>query len=268
MKPIIPTVVTLIPTAVVLAAIFGVGAAQAADLAVKAPVAPIAPPPLFSWTGCYIGVEGGGNWGRSEQVARSGAFTGSTITGGFDLSGGIAGGTLGCNYQFNSFVIGIENDYSWTDKKGSIFDRPPFDTAAVSSTREKWIDTLRGRAGFAWDRLFFYGTGGAAWAGTQVNVSNQAAGFSVTDSQNRTGWVAGLGGEWAAWTTPWGAVTFKLEYLHADFGTKLYVNPQVTTAGGTIIATRDVKLTDDMVRAGMNLKFNWGGWGGPVIAKY
>jgi outer membrane immunogenic protein len=29
--------------------------------------------------------------------------------------------------------------------------------------------------------------------------------------------------------------------------------------------TRDVKLSDDMVRAGMNVKFNWDG---PVVARY
>src|ERR1700722_984622 len=86
--------------------------AAAADLPVASPIpGPFVVPPIFSWTGCYVGVEGGGNWGRSEQVARAGTFAGSTITGGFDLSGGIAGGTVGCNYQLgSSFVIGIEND--------------------------------------------------------------------------------------------------------------------------------------------------------------
>jgi outer membrane immunogenic protein len=110
-----------------------------------------------------------------------------------------------------------------------------------------------------------YGTGGAAFAGTDVVVSNPAFG-SISDSQSRIGWIVGGGGEWAAWTGPWGALTFKLEYLHADFGGELYVNPPITVATGTI-ATRDVRLTDDMVRVGMNLKFNWG-WESPVVAKY
>jgi outer membrane immunogenic protein len=227
--------------------------AFAADLPVKAPLAPAAPV-LFSWTGCYIGVEGGGNWGRSDQVARSGVDTGLPITGGYDLSGALAGGTFGCNYQFNSFVIGIEDDISWTNKRGSARDMPPFNIAAVSSTRERWIDTLRGRAGFAWDRFFVYGTAGAAWAGTDVNVVNLV---SITDSQTRSGWVAGVGGEWAAWTGPWGALTFKLEYLHADFGTGRYIDPQIVVAPGRTVVTRDVSLTDDLFRAGMNLKFNW-----------
>jgi outer membrane immunogenic protein len=242
--------------------------AGAADLPVWKPgPAPFVVPPIFNWTGCYVGIEGGGNWGRSEQVARAGAFAGSTITGGFDLRGGIAGGTVGCNYQLgSSFVIGIENDISWTDKKGSAVDQAPFNPAALSSTREKWIDTLRGRLGMNFDRVLLYGTGGAAFAGTDVVVSNPAFG-SISDSRSRTGWVAGVGGEWAAWTGPWGAVTFKLEYLHADFGGQLYINPSVVTVAGGTVVTRDVRLTDDMVRVGMNLKFDWG-WQSPVVAKY
>ena len=243
-----------------------VDAASAADLPVPPPVPAYtkAPAPVaqaFSWTGCYVGVEGGGNWGRSEQIARSGAAAGASITGGFDLSGGIAGGTVGCNYQISNFVIGVENDFSWTNKKGSAPDQLPFNTGAISTTSEKWIDTLRGRVGYSWDRYLLYVTGGGAWADTSVNVTRLV---SVTDSQTRTGWVAGVGGEWAAWAGPWGVLTFKLEYLHADFGTQQYINPPVVNPGGTI-ATRDVKLTDDMVRVGMNLKFNWGG---PVVAKY
>jgi outer membrane immunogenic protein len=243
--------------------------AAAADLPVwrTPPAAYVAVPPIFNWTGCYVGIEGGGNWGRSEQVARSGAFTGSTISGGFDLRGGIAGGTVGCNYQLgSSFVIGIENDISWTDKKGSAVDQAPFNPAAISSTREKWIDTLRGRLGMNFDRVLLYATGGGAFAGTDVVVSNPAFG-SITDSRGRTGWVAGVGGEWAAWVGPWGALTFKLEYLHADFGGQLYINPPVVTVAGTVVS-RDVKLTDDMVRVGMNLKFDWGWEQRPVVARY
>jgi outer membrane immunogenic protein len=238
--------------------------AFAADLPIKSPVPVALPAPvIFSWTGCYIGVEGGGNWGRGEQIARSGVLANTTITGKFDLSGGIAGGTVGCNLQTSNFVVGIESDFSWTNKQGSLQDLPPFNVTTTSSTREKWIDTLRPRFGYAWDRFMVYGTAGVAWAGTDVIVSNPAFG-SVIDSKTRVGWTAGVGGEWAAWTGPWGALTLKLEYLHADFDSKQYVNPPVTILGLTVV-TRDVRLRDDMVRAGMNLKFNWGG---PVVAKY
>jgi outer membrane immunogenic protein len=241
--------------------------AFAADMPMAAPYtkAPAFAPVVFSWTGCYIGVEGGGNWGSSQQTARSGPAAGAPITGNFNLSGGIAGGTFGCNYQVSNFVVGVENDISWTNKSGSVADLLPFNPAAISSTREKWIDTLRGRAGFAMDRVMIYGTAGAAFAGTDVSVTGPLFG-TVTNTQTRTGWTAGVGGEWAASVQPWGTVTFKLEYLHADFGSKQYFNPALVLAGGNAtVVTRDVKLTDDMVRAGVNVMFNWGG---PVVAKY
>jgi outer membrane immunogenic protein len=241
--------------------------AIAADLPARPmPVkaAPYMAPVIFSWTGCYVGVEGGGNWGRSSQTATTTPAPGAPITGNFNLSGGIAGGTIGCNYQVSNVVFGIENDYSWTDKRGSTNDRLPFTTTAISATREKWIDTLRGRVGFAWDRFMIYGTAGGAFAGTSVDVTGPAFG-TLTSSQNRTGWTAGVGGEWAVLADSWGAVSLKLEYLHADFGTKQYFNPAVVTPAGTTVVTRDVKLSDDMVRAGVNVNFNWGG---PVIPKY
>lgn len=238
--------------------------AFAADLpAATYTKAPAFAPVIFSWTGCYTGVEGGGNWGQSQQTARSGPAVGAPITGNFNLSGGIAGGTVGCNYQTSNFVFGVENDISWTNKKGSAADLAPFDPAGISSTREKWIDTLRGRAGVAFDRFMIYGTAGAAFAGTDVTVSGPVIG-TLTSTQTRTGWTAGAGGEWAALVESWGVVSLKVEYLHADFGTKQYFNPAVTV-GNTTVVTRDVKLTDDMVRAGVNVKFNWGG---PIISKY
>jgi len=245
------------------AALLVVGSsAFAADLTLRPPA--LKAPPLmtsipFNWTGCYLGAEGGAQWGRSGQVARSGPASGQAITNSYDLSGGMAGGTVGCNYQFiNSVVIGLENDYSWTDKNGSAHDLKPFNTQTLNTTKEKWIDTLRGRIGYAFDRFLVYGTGGVAFAGTDVTVATP--GFAtVTDSKSRTGWVAGVGGEWAAYTGPLGALTVKLEYLHADFGTSRYIATPVDFRVGCLtqtVVSRDVKLSDDMVRVGVNWKFN------------
>src|SRR6516225_6166070 len=77
------------------------------------------PPPLYSWTGCYLGIEGGGAWGRSDQIAGGPLGFGSLSGGGYDVSGGLVGGTAGCNYQVNSWVLGVEGDMSWVDKSGS-----------------------------------------------------------------------------------------------------------------------------------------------------
>src|SRR5262245_5128068 len=101
------------------------GAAQAADMPLKAPAA--AP---FSWTGCYIGVNGG--WARAEHdlstFARSSA-EGNNINdtartaiinaGSASISNDsfIAGGQVGCNFQTNNWVWGIESDFNATDLK-------------------------------------------------------------------------------------------------------------------------------------------------------
>jgi outer membrane immunogenic protein len=237
-------------------------AASAADFPVAPVKAALPAPILFSWTGCYVGVEGGGASGQGEQIANGGAFPNATITGGMTIKGGIAGGTVGCNIQLSDFVIGGEADFSWTNKRGSTTDLPPFNTATVSETREKWIDTFRGRFGYAIDRFMIYGTAGVAVAGTEVSATNPAVG-TVSESRDRTGWVAGLGGEFAVFTGGWADVTLKVEYLHAGFESKQYF-VQPITIGALTFVTRDTKLTDDIIRAGVNVKFNWG----PVVARY
>ena len=97
------------PANVALFVLLTFGPARAADLgAYKAPPVPA----MYSWTGCYIGVEGGGAWGTSNHTAESGRDAGRTITGNFGTSGGLAGGTIGCNYRIGSWVFGVEDDMS------------------------------------------------------------------------------------------------------------------------------------------------------------
>ena len=226
--------------------------AGAADLLLKAP--PHAPP-TYSWTGCYLGIENGGGWGESRVHAGSSArpaLAGLPITNPFDVGGGLFGGTVGCNYQIANVVLGIEDDFSWTNGRGSAHDVPPFNVRATNSIKEDWLDTLRGRVGLTWGRLLVYGTGGAAFANVGLNVCTSL--FCVSDSQTRIGWTAGLGGEWVVWADPARTFTLKVEYLHADFGTGLFINPPVVVGKSTVVS-RNVSLTEDFVRAGVNWKF-------------
>ena len=147
------------------------GAAMAADMPVKA--RPMAP--LFSWTGCYIGIEGGGAWGRSRHDSTIAAFpAGNNFTPYFDVSGGLFGGEVGCNATIGNtgWVFGAESDLSWTNKKGSSFDTGPLGAPTfLSETREKWISTSRMRIGPTWDRLWLYVTGGFAAAKVEARVT-------------------------------------------------------------------------------------------------
>jgi outer membrane immunogenic protein len=92
--------------------------------------APAAIAPLYNWSGFYIGIAGGGAWGRSDQFA-----LGVPVTNGYDVNGGLIGGMA--NWQAESWVFGLEGDFSWADKRGSGQEIPPFNTAAIAHTREK-----------------------------------------------------------------------------------------------------------------------------------
>jgi outer membrane immunogenic protein len=135
-------------SAALLATLAG-GSAFAADLPAAPYVKAPPPPPIFSWTGCYLGIEGGGSRGQSQHTAVGPANAGLPINNSFNVDGGLFGGTVGCNYQISNVVAGIENDLSWTNASGTTNDIPPFNLAARSTTKETWLDTLRGRLGFA-----------------------------------------------------------------------------------------------------------------------
>jgi outer membrane immunogenic protein len=227
-----------------------VGPVAAADLPRAPMYLPLPMPAIDHWTGCYVGVTAGGAWGSSNHTAESGAFAGQSITGDFGTSGGTAGGTLGCNYQINRWVLGAEGDLSWINNKGSAPDLSPFNSRGTSTTQQSWLDTVRGRVGFSWDRLLVYGTGGVAFTGANVEVCALAG--CVTQSGSMTGWTVGGGIEYAP-SNDW---TFKIEYLYADFGSAQFLNPPVRLGAATFL-TRDVRLTNNILRAGLNYRFTW-----------
>src|SRR5262249_40423108 len=77
---------------------------------------PVYVPPPFSWTGFYIGGNFGGAWrqGSINDSLFGLSFGNTSNNGAF-----IGGGQLGFNYQFGSFVIGVEADFDWGDNTTS-----------------------------------------------------------------------------------------------------------------------------------------------------
>jgi outer membrane immunogenic protein len=209
--------------------------AFSADLPVRMPVkAPIAAPvPHFSWTGCYVGAHVGGGWGQKD-------FTDEFFTTDFfgqvpssptaNTSGWLAGGQVGCDYQFaTTWVVGVEGAGSWANIRGS--SDPFFSGKAVFNAQTKWIATATGRLGYASDRWLIYAKGGAAWAGDNYQVPGTFAGvpFNYSGSETRSGWTIGAGVEWAFWQN-WSA---KVEYAYYDFGTRSLnlIDPGVVGTG-------------------------------------
>ena len=195
-----------------VAATLATGAANAADLPRKAPPM-VMPAPVFSWTGFYIGINGGYGWADTKN-----GFTE------FDnASGGVFGVQGGFNYQFagSPIVIGIEADYQGANiKADGIF----FGT--LTNVELERFGTVRGRLGFAWDRFLIYGTGGWAY-GAQTEISLGFP-FFVSGRQELSGWTAGAGIEWA-FAPNWSA---KIEYLHLDLKREGFFGPEVCLLAG------------------------------------
>jgi outer membrane immunogenic protein len=223
--------------------------AQAADMAVapvyKAPVAV----PVWSWTGFYVGANVGGASARTRISNPSGGILLPNTSFNSNQSGVIGGLQAGYNWQFNSLVVGIEGDISAASLGRSTSAVPlsfnPTDTFSGNMTA---LGTVRGRIGWAFDRLLIYGTGGVAFANLrdQYLDTNFPAPGSTSATSSATGWTAGGGVEYALW----GNWTARAEYLHVGFPTR--------NASGTIVATTYTfafKDSVDIGRVGINYKF-------------
>jgi outer membrane immunogenic protein len=158
-----------------------------------------APAPLYNWSGFYLGLNAGGAWGTSSWDSAA------APTGDFDVSGGMIGATLGYNWQFGQWVVGVESDIDWTNIRGSTTVNCPLGC----TTSNNWFGTIRGRVGYSWDRFLPYFTAGGAFGDIEASTPH-GPGSSSTE----VGWVIGAGVEFAL-TREW---TAKIEYLYADLG--------------------------------------------------
>jgi opacity protein-like surface antigen len=115
--------------------------ANAADMAVKAP--PAAPVSTYNWTGLYLGVQAGYDWGSSVQFFTN---AGAGTTNRYNIRGGEGGGTLGYNWQIQQWVLGIETDFSDSHINGTTGTTATYGCGTVCATTVDDFGTLRGRA--------------------------------------------------------------------------------------------------------------------------
>jgi outer membrane immunogenic protein len=203
-------------------------ATNAADLPRKsAPVyKPVVAVPAFSWTGFYVGINGG--WVRN-QISQRGNGKASS-------NGGLVGGTIGYNYQLqNNVVLGVEGDLGFASN--SYKGRSVVFAGDALKFTTNYLGTVRGRLGYSFGSFMPYVTGGVAFGGTKERYVL----FPNTFSKNQTsiGWTVGAGVEAQVWQN----VTAKVEYLYADLGSSNY-----QTIG-------KIGSKNHIVRAGLNYKF-------------
>jgi outer membrane immunogenic protein len=281
-----------------LAMLFGTPV-LAADMALKAPSAA-----AYDWTGCYIGANAGWVGSRDhDSLAPSGSYlnppgvdappnffaTGdfasniAALTHSYTIngSGALIGEQIGCNKQTGQYVFGAEFDAQWTSLKSSVNTsyaaspdpgNPIFITnphTEQASSRLEGLLTFRGRAGYAWDRLLLYVTGGLAVGEikSQTTIAFAATGAPTalydgaihvdSTTADRAGWVVGGGAEYA-FAPHW---SVKAELLYIDFGTVSLNSPLIAATAPFALGkgyswSTKIGERDDVARIGVNYKLN------------
>ena len=260
----------------------GAGSAVAADIPLRpappaaAPATCCAPPP--PWLGFYVGIHGGGGWGR-ESIDPGFFDSRDVFPPFFDFfsppnsspKGGVFGFQFGHNWQWGPVVGGLEIDFSGADIKETTTFFDPFFPTSRFFNRDFKINELasaRGRLGYLiFPNWLLYGTAGIGWGHSRETTTETdtfpapgtAPGVpffrTETSEMNQFGWVAGVGLEWMFWNN-W---LLRGEWLHYDFGRTNHlglVGPAFV--GGATTSTffpETVRTTVDVARAAVSYKF-------------
>ena len=247
------------------------GSAFAADLPVRT-LAPAYAPPVFTWTGFYVGVNAGYTWSDRNLIRTTSvpgacnlAFPGCAVVPNYSVTsaalatftlptrqkGFIGGAQIGYNWQFNNFVAGIEADIQGigSNRSGSTavtalgnINFPGFplvQTASVSKSLN-YLGTVRARLGFlATPSFLLYATGGFAYgeekARTTITQNLPAAGASLIPGTS----VGSLSRTRYGWTVGGGGEwkftqnwSVKGEYLYYSLGKARYTSSPLILLGG------------------------------------
>jgi outer membrane immunogenic protein len=214
----------------VLSGVFATATLFASGYTGAAKAAPA--PPVYSWTGFYIGGDVGETWSSNTGTFNplptpGGVAFGITMLSGNNSGSSVIGGLhAGYNWQFApTWVAGIEGDWSWSKAGGSftqpwvaippaVLGAPPNFT--TMSSKLDWVSSLRARFGYlVTPNVLAYATGGMAWAKLDYTASAIGFLYSATTalSDTQTGYAIGGGLEWAI-TNNW---LLRAEYLFYRF---------------------------------------------------
>ncbi|MEA2841390.1 MAG: outer rane immunogenic protein [Methylobacteriaceae bacterium] len=275
--------------------------AYAADLPSRAPAPMLPPPPVFTWTGFYVGVNGGGAFTRAQSLPYFETFGNAPFFPAAGVSefgplpsrsGGFGGGQLGINWQTGMFVFGAELDAQAARINSTVSGTiAPYLAAgnAISIATTQRIDyfgTARGRVGIAFGgpgwwgpggyggggfggSVLVYATGGFAYAGVRDGfLMTDTFGFTAANIGNngRVGYAAGGGIEWM-FLPNW---SIKGEYQYIDLRRGPAAAAVETVGGlGTAFAIHrvDPRIQMHTARIGLNYHFTLAP-PAPVVARY
>ncbi|MBU2532218.1 MAG: porin family protein [Alphaproteobacteria bacterium] len=197
----------------------------------------------FTWTGAYVGLQGGYAWGDADHSFIGGAGGGAPSDNS-DPEGFIGGGHVGYNVQSGNVVFGVEADI-----EGGEFDGGYTNLNGITSVGDvdlNWQGSLRARLGWASGTSLFYITGGWAFADFDFSGGPAPGPACCGYSETLNGWTLGAGAEWAFTNN----MTMRLEYRYTDF-------EEASGNLSPIFANTRMPVDLDVhaVRAGISYKF-------------
>ena len=230
-----------------------VSSAGAADLGSRMVTkAPPMYPVVYNWTGFYVGVNGGGGWGRKQWDLQTAAL-GFLPEGTHNPSGGVVGGQIGYRWQLApTWVVGLEAQGDWARLTGSNVSAV---AGLVDNTQVNGFGLFTGQVGYAFNNVLLYVKGGAAVVADKYDHTGL-----VTNSADETRWggVAGAGIEYG-FLPNW---SIAVEYDHLFMGSR---DLEFRNVSGVVTDRDRIKQDVNLFTARLNYRFDWGG---PVVARY
>jgi outer membrane immunogenic protein len=214
--------------------------------------------PVYNWAGVFVGGTFGYGLGRNDSTFVTPPPAPNAESFFLSPRGFDGGAIIGYNWQFGSWVLGVEADFQ--DSTGSGYlTCANLCTGAGDTTidqRLSWFGTVRGRLGYAVGPALFYATAGGAFGEVKENIAQPFAGGSASFSHSQSGFAVGGGIEnkldffgllGPNWTT-------RTEYLYVALGSvsDTFVNPAV--AGGAA-QTLTSNLHEHIWRTVVSYKF-------------
>jgi outer membrane immunogenic protein len=228
--------------------------ASAADLGAqpytKAP--PPVAPPIYDWTGFYIGANGG--WAQSRNCVDFITFVGTVASDCGDRSGGVVGGQFGYRWQTNQFVFGLEAQGDWADISNTRVSL--FDPTLSTTLKTDGIGLFTSQLGWAWNAALLYFKGGVAVTSNRFDIFDNTTGLGLVSATNtRWGATVGVGLEYGfgpGWSVG-------VEYDHLFMGN---ANNSFSVVDPRLAAVLNDRISQDVDMVTVRFNYRFGGFGG------
>jgi outer membrane immunogenic protein len=211
--------------------------------------------PIYNWAGLFVGGTFGYGIGRNDStfiIPATNAESFFLSPRGFD-----GGGIIGYNWQFGSWVLGVDADFQGSTGSGYLTCVNLCGAVAATTIDQRlsWFSTVRGRLGYAVGPALFYATAGGAFGEVKEDIA-QPPGGGASFTHSQSGFVVGGGIEnkldffgllGPNWTT-------RTEYLYVDLGSvsDTFVNPAVAGGAGQTLTSN---LHEHVWRTVVSYKF-------------